>query len=65
MAETLRELIEQQPYRGGRLVIPLSCSIGVAEWGADGDTIDELVEAADQRLYIAKQRGRNQVVAKG
>lgn len=65
VAETLRELIEKQPYRGGRLVIPLSCSIGVAEWGADGDTIDELVEAADQRLYIAKQRGRNQVVAEG
>ncbi|MBL7251076.1 diguanylate cyclase [Alloalcanivorax sp. C16-2] len=65
VAETLRELIECQPYRGGRLVIPLSCSIGVAEWGTDGDTIDELVEAADQRLYIAKQQGRNQVVASG
>ena len=63
VAETLRELIDSRPYRGGRLVIPLSCSIGVAEWGPDGDTVDDLVEAADQRLYIAKQQGRNRVVA--
>lgn len=65
VAETLRELIGSQPYQAGRLDIPLSCSIGVAEWGTDGDTIEALMEAADQRLYIAKQQGRDQVVAEG
>lgn len=65
VAESLRELIASQPYQRGRVSVPLSCSIGVAEWGSDGDSLDELVEAADQRLYIAKQQGRNQVVWEG
>lgn len=65
VAQTLRGLIANRPYQGARLSIALSCSIGVAEWGADGDSIDQLMEVADQRLYIAKQQGRDQVVAEG
>lgn len=37
----------------------LSVSIGVAEFGRDANTIDELVEKADKALYLAKESGRN------
>ena len=42
----------------------LSCSvsIGVAQW-QPGLTSNRLVAQADRRLYLAKQRGRNRVVA--
>lgn len=39
----------------------VTVSIGVAEWSA-GQTIDQLHARADQRLYEAKQSGRNRVV---
>lgn len=43
---------------------PLTASIGVAERNADQlDDWKALVGLADQRMYLAKQRGRNQVVA--
>jgi diguanylate cyclase (GGDEF)-like protein len=52
---------------------PLTASIGIAERIHDGcDQWTEVVEKADQRMYLAKQSGRdrvisvgNQVVAKG
>ncbi|HLE84423.1 MAG TPA: GGDEF domain-containing protein [Thermoanaerobaculia bacterium] len=40
----------------------LTVSIGVAIWPHDGDAPGEILEAADRRLYQAKQGGRNLVV---
>ncbi len=45
--------------RGGR--DKLTVSIGVASWGDDGKTVDELLDVADARLYEAKNGGRNRV----
>ena len=36
-------------------------TFGVAQ-AQQGQTIDDVVKAADERLYIGKQRGRNCVV---
>ena len=33
-------------------------SIGVACYGEDGTTIDELLQAADMAMYRAKKKGR-------
>jgi diguanylate cyclase (GGDEF)-like protein len=34
---------------------PLSLSFGIAAFGRDGDTLDELTRAADEALYAAKR----------
>ncbi len=40
--------------------IPVSVSIGVAQWSREIGTLsDQLIAAADQALYDAKKRGRN------
>jgi diguanylate cyclase (GGDEF)-like protein len=36
-------------------------SIGVASLKRDADTAEQLVATADQRMYLAKKRGKNQV----
>jgi len=41
----------------------VACSCGVAEYSA-GDTLNSLLERADQALYEAKRRGKNRVVSK-
>ena len=43
--------------------VKFTVSIGVAEYGEGADTPEELVNVADNRLYQAKDNGRNRVVA--
>jgi GGDEF domain-containing protein len=37
----------------------VTCSVGVANFPADGATTDQLLKAADRALYEAKDAGRN------
>ncbi|OZA06121.1 MAG: hypothetical protein B7X95_03990 [Methylophilaceae bacterium 17-44-8] len=37
----------------------ISASIGVASYPSDVDTLESLISAADQAMYVAKERGRN------
>jgi diguanylate cyclase (GGDEF)-like protein len=39
----------------------VTVSGGIATYPIDGRTLDELVQVADQRLYAAKQAGRNRI----
>lgn len=41
---------------------PLTISVGVVSCPEDGQVLEGLLRAADKRLYLAKERGRNQVV---
>ncbi|MEZ5287815.1 MAG: GGDEF domain-containing protein [Vicinamibacterales bacterium] len=41
----------------------LSASVGLASYPDDGTTAEALIRAADRRLYLAKERGRNRTIA--
>ena len=60
VAERVRSAIETLPVPPGE--IPVTVSIGVAMFPADGRTSEALFHAADERLYTAKREGRNRVV---
>ena len=62
VAEALRALIAARPFQYRLERIALTVSIGVAELGIDGMDFRSVFASADQRLYAAKARGRNQVV---
>jgi diguanylate cyclase (GGDEF)-like protein len=61
VAERIRGAMEQNPIQiaGGSLRVTVS--IGVAEFGPDGTSVDSVLRAADERLYRAKGDGRNRV----
>jgi diguanylate cyclase (GGDEF)-like protein len=64
VAEKMRRMVETNAFEGlpshhnGRITI----SLGVAAFPLDATNPNDLIAMADQRLYQAKQRGRNQVV---
>jgi diguanylate cyclase (GGDEF)-like protein len=62
LAERLRKLVEQQPHttEDGE-TIKVTISLGIAQAHAPYDKKD-LISAADQALYRAKDTGRNRVV---
>jgi len=64
VAERLRAAIAEEPVAsievsGG---VPVTISIGVAVSRGTGDSAAALLKRADDALYAAKRRGRNQVV---
>lgn len=59
LAETLRIRIEESDFGS---VGQITCSIGVVQWNKD-ETSDQLLNRVDEKLYAAKERGRNRVVS--
>ena len=62
-AERLRVAIEAMVIDHGEFDGNVSISVGVAECTADMVGVDDLLKAADEGLYVAKERGRNQTIA--
>lgn len=60
-ANRLRESIAAQPVTGEFHRIQVTVSGGVATYGDDGLTWDQLFAVADRRLYESKREGRNRV----
>jgi diguanylate cyclase (GGDEF)-like protein len=58
VAEKLRREAEGLDERGARTTV----SIGLVLYPIDGDTVEQLLTQADDALYLAKKRGKNQVV---
>jgi diguanylate cyclase (GGDEF)-like protein len=60
VAEKLRATVSKWEFPG--VPRPVTLSIGIAEFPLHGATRDEIIKAADQALYVAKQEGRNRAV---
>ncbi len=59
LAERIRLGIQNKPLVAAGVSLRLTVSIGVAEKSARHANIDQLLKAADEALYHAKQNGRN------
>jgi len=63
LAESIRKKIEKEPIIVRRQTHNITVSIGVSTYPKDGIHEEELVKAADERLYKAKSEGRNKTCA--
>jgi len=61
-ARRICEAIHSHKYEMNEISITNKISIGLAEFPKDGDTMEELIQAADTAMYTAKGQGGNQVV---
>jgi diguanylate cyclase (GGDEF)-like protein len=64
VAERVRQLIERRPFQYEGKTYPITISVGVAATSGDTNlTPHELIRQADEKLFQAKNGGRNQVVS--
>jgi diguanylate cyclase (GGDEF)-like protein len=62
LAERIRAAVEHERFTVAEQTIRLTLSIGVASFAVERvDSIDQLLNIADQRLYLAKRHGRNRI----
>ena len=62
LGERLRSAVETRPYGDKTMTIPLTISAGAANYRAgQGETLEQLLEHAEQRLRDAKADGGNRV----
>lgn len=59
-ARRLVEVVRDTPWEGQGIVLPLTCSFGVAQY-RHGESMESLLERADYLLYQAKRQGRDRV----
>jgi diguanylate cyclase (GGDEF)-like protein/PAS domain S-box-containing protein len=62
LAERLRRMIQETPFFVGENEIKITISLGAAEYNENSPNLETLVARADQALYVAKHKGRNQVI---
>jgi diguanylate cyclase (GGDEF)-like protein len=60
-AEKVRKVIEKQKFLFEDQQIPVTISLGVAAISNDVADMQSLLKNSDERLYEAKQKGRNRV----
>ncbi len=64
IADRMRKEVEMIRFLGERVpeTVHISVSIGIAEYPADGETADDVLNRADMAMYTAKDEGKNKVV---
>jgi two-component system, cell cycle response regulator len=61
LAEKVRKLVEKTSFKFEDQGIPVTISVGVAAVGQGIQTALDFIKVADEKLYMAKQEGRNRV----
>ncbi|MFI5225355.1 MAG: GGDEF domain-containing protein [Candidatus Limnocylindrales bacterium] len=61
VAEKIRRTVSDQVIEGPGFAFRASLSIGVVVYPGDGETVDELMIAADRAMYTSKRQGRDRV----
>lgn len=61
LAERIRQRTEAEIIQHDTLQIKITASFGIASCMAEGVDLDRMLTKADDALYIAKKKGRNQV----
>jgi len=66
VAERIRLHVAGSPFRvaGGKELLTVTISVGVATTLGEADTPDALLKRADEAVYEAKAAGRNRVIAR-
>lgn len=62
IAERIRRKVEETTFQTELGPLKVTLSLGVATFPVHGDEKQEVIDAADQALYVAKRGGRNRVV---
>ncbi|MBW7876104.1 MAG: sensor domain-containing diguanylate cyclase [Candidatus Cloacimonetes bacterium] len=65
IAEQLRKNVEAKKFDTEAGVLSVTLCVGIASYPEDGKTMEEVMESADQMLYVCKESGRNQVCVRG
>ncbi len=64
LANRLRDTLKGTAYLMAEgLSIEMTASFGLATFPEDGDTLQDIIRAADTAMYCAKEQGRDRVVA--
>ncbi len=63
VADKIRRKLAQEALDLEGAPVTLTVSGGIAQLGADGDSLDILTRSADEKLYEAKSTGRNRIAA--
>ena len=61
MAEAIRKVVEADQFEIEDTTLKITLSAGIAQWDASMASISDLLRAADEQLYRAKETGRNKV----
>lgn len=64
LAAEIQDRIASYDHRSGNIKITVTCSFGVAELAKDMTNPNELYQAADDALLLAKRSGRNRVAVR-
>lgn len=62
VAERIRETLAVTPMDVGGQSLRVTASLGVAEWRGGEESLQEVIERADEALYRAKSMGRDRTV---